>query len=47
MGKRSAAAPKIGVQESSFYIAFMAVIFYVGFYVGSKTSPDRNEESRV
>lgn len=47
MGKRSAAAPKIGVQESSICIAFMTVIFYVGFYVGSTASPERNEESRV
>ena len=47
MGKRPAAAPKIGMQESSFWISFMAVIFYVEFYVGSTTSPDRNEESIV
>jgi hypothetical protein len=47
MGKRSAAAPKIAVQESSICIAFMAVIFHVGFYVGSTTAPKRNEESRV
>jgi hypothetical protein len=49
MGERSAAAPKIGVQESNICIAFtrMDVIFYVGVCIGSTASPDRNEESRV
>ena len=47
MGKQSSAAPKIGVQESSLCIAFMAVIFYAGFYVGNTISPHQNKDSRV
>ena len=43
LGRRSTAAPKIGVQESSLCIAFMAVIFYAG----NKSSPYQNQNSRV